>query len=50
MSPTKRAGLPVGRSGKSPRRNGRDLLELVDEFAWILEDTADLSPDAPLPR
>ncbi len=50
MSANKRAGLPVGRSGKSPRRNGPGSLELVDEFAWILEDTADFIADAPLPR
>ncbi len=50
MSANKTAGLPVGRSGKSPRRNGSRPVELVDEFAWILEDTADFIAGAPLPR
>ncbi|MGU0056476.1 hypothetical protein ACVXG7_15595 [Enterobacter hormaechei] len=42
MSANKTCRLPVGRWEKALAAMDRDLLELVDEFAWILEDTAEL--------
>ncbi|WP_348235641.1 hypothetical protein, partial [Salmonella enterica] len=39
----------LGGREKATAALDRDLVELVDEFAWILEDTADFIPGRAVP-